>query len=43
MRKLSSWGKDWGGGAGGAGEGSNGSQEEQRVINRRQKSVEGGL
>lgn len=38
MRKLSSWGKDWG-----AGEGSNGSQEEQRVINRRQKSVEGGL
>lgn len=39
MRKLSSWGKDWGGG----GEGSNGSQEEQRVINRRQKSVEGGL
>ena len=41
MRKLSSWGKDCGGG--GAGEGSNGSQEEQRVINRRQKSVEGGL
>ena len=40
MRKLSSWGKDWGGGGA---EGSNGSQEEQRVINRRQKSVEGGL
>ena len=40
MRKLSSWGKDWGGGGG---EGSNGTQEEQRVINRRQKSVEGGL